>query len=216
MKYKIVIFDLDGTLLDTLQDLADSTNFALSYFGYPKRSVSEVRRFVGNGVKKLIERALPEGVPTADIERVLDIFKAHYAKHCGDHTAPYTGIIPLLDRLAEAGVPIAVVSNKIDSAVQTLCKKYFGERVPISIGERDGIRKKPYPDSVLEVLSKTGFSPADTVYIGDSEVDILTAKNAGTGLICVTWGFRDKDFLRESGANIFADSSEQLEEILLG
>ncbi|MBQ2988743.1 MAG: HAD-IA family hydrolase [Clostridia bacterium] len=216
MKYKIVIFDLDGTLLDTLQDLADSTNFALSSFGYPKRSVAEVRRFVGNGVEKLIERALPEGASPADIKRALDVFKAHYAEHCEDHTAPYAGITLLLDRLTEAGVPIAVVSNKIDSAVQTLCKKYFGERIPIAIGERDGIRKKPYPDSVLEVLSKTGISPADAVYVGDSEVDILTARNAGTDVICVTWGFRDQDFLSASGGFIFADSAEQLEQMLMG
>ena len=215
MKYKIAIFDLDGTLLDTLQDLTDSTNFALESRGYPKRTQAEVRSFVGNGIEKLIERAVPDGTVPEERIRVLNVFKAHYAKHCEDKTAPYDGITELLDRLIEENLPIAVVSNKIDSAVQSLCKKYFGERFTVAVGEREGIRRKPCPDSVLEVLARVGISASEAVYIGDSEVDILTARNGGTDMICVTWGFRDKNILKESGATVFADSAEQLWELLL-
>ena len=215
MKYKIVIFDLDGTLLDTLQDLAISTNFALETCGYPKRTVEEVRRFVGNGIEKLIERAMYGDISLDERRKILETFKSHYAEHCADHTIPYDGILPLLDRLIEAGVTIAVVSNKIDFAVQSLCKKYFGNRFSIVVGEREGIRRKPYPDSVLEVFSKTEASPREAVYIGDSEVDVETAHNANIDMISVSWGFRDKDFLRESGAKIFADSVSELERLLL-
>ena len=215
MKYKIAVFDLDGTLLDTLQDLANSTNFALEKCGYPKRTLEEVRRFVGNGIEKLIERALPAGTSLEERKRTLDVFKAHYAEHCEDNTAPYEGITELLDRLIERGMPIAVVSNKIDFAVRALCEKYFGDRITKAVGEREGIRRKPYPDSVLEVLGKADIAPEDAVYVGDSEVDIRTAENAGTDVICVTWGFRDKDFLSSEGAKIFADSAEELLSLLV-
>ena len=215
MKYKIAIFDLDGTLLDTLQDLANSTNFALSSFGYPERSLEEVRRFVGNGIEKLIERAVPDGTPSEERSRVLAVFKAHYAEHCEDHTAPYEGIIKVLDCLKEKGVTVAVVSNKIDCAVKSLCEKYFADRIFVAVGEREGIRRKPYPDSVFEVLDKTGFVPAEAVYIGDSEVDVQTAENAGMDMITVTWGFRDKDFLMKSGARVFANSADELEHLIL-
>ena len=214
MKYKIVIFDLDGTLLDTLQDLDISTNYALEFFGYPKRTTEEIRQFVGNGIEKLIERATPANISVNERKRVLDCFKSHYAKHCEDHTAPYEGITELLENLTAKQLPIAVVSNKIDSAVQSLCHKYFGDCFAFTIGEREGIRRKPYPDSVLEVLAKAQISPSDAIYIGDSEVDILTARNAGTDMICVTWGFRDKDFLLKSGAEFFANSTVQLEKLL--
>ena len=214
MKYKIVIFDLDGTLLDTLQDLAISTNYALESLGYPKRTTEEIRQFVGNGIEKLIERAAPADLSQDERKRVLDCFKLHYADHCEDHTAPYEGITDLLENLVAKKLPIAVVSNKIDSAVQSLCHKYFGDCFAFTAGEREGIRRKPYPDSVLEVLSKAKITPSDAVYIGDSEVDILTAKNAGTDMICVTWGFRDKDFLIKSGAKLLAYSTVQLEKLI--
>ena len=214
MKYKIVIFDLDGTLLDTLQDLDISTNYALESFGYPKRTTEEIRQFVGNGIEKLIERSTPANISANERKRVLDCFKSHYAKHCEDHTAPYEGITDLLENLIAKKLPIAVVSNKIDSAVQSLCYKYFGDCFSFTVGEREGIRRKPYPDSVLEVLSKAKIAPSDAVYIGDSEIDILTARNAGTDMICVTWGFRDKDFLLKSGAEFFADSTVQLKKLL--
>lgn len=214
MKYKIAIFDLDGTLLDTLQDLSDSTNYALESFGYPKRTTEEIRQFVGNGIEKLIERAVPADISPDKRKQVLDRFKTHYAEHCEDHTAPYKGVTELLDHLTEKNLPIAVVSNKIDSAVQSLCRKYFGNRFVFAVGEREGIRRKPYPDSVFEVLAKAGVLPSEALYIGDSEVDIITAKNAGTDMICVTWGFRDRDFLSESGAELFADSISQLERLI--
>ena len=214
-KYKIAIFDLDGTLLDTLQDLAISTNFALEMSGYPKRTLQEIRSFVGNGIEKLIERAVPENVSVEERKQTLEIFKSHYALHCEDHTAPYEGIPELLDHLIEKKIPIAVVSNKIDFAVQTLCKKYFGNRITVAVGEREGIRRKPYPDSVLEVLDQFGISPKDSVYIGDSEVDVQTAINAGTDIISVTWGFRDRDVLLKMGANLCADCSDQLEKLIL-
>lgn len=216
MKCKIAIFDLDGTLLDTLQDLAISANFALEACGYPKRTIEEIRCFVGNGIEKLIERASPADISADDRKKILEIFKLHYADHCEDHTAPYDGIVPLLDCLAEAGISLAVVSNKIDSAVRSLCEKYFGNRFSVAIGEREGIRRKPCPDSVLEVLSETEFSLENAVYIGDSEVDILTARNAGMEAIIVTWGFRDKDFLKASGAKTLVDSVAEIGRLLLG
>ena len=215
MKYKIAIFDLDGTLLDTLQDLAISTNFALENCGYPQRTLEEVRCFVGNGIEKLIERALPKGTLPNERARVLEVFKTHYARHCEDYTAPYKGITELLDHLIERGISIAVVSNKIDFAVKSLCEKYFGDRITAAVGEREGIRRKPYPDSVLEVLRKANIEPSDAVYIGDSEVDIQTAINAKTDMIIVTWGFRDKNFLAELGVAVFAESVDQLERLIL-
>lgn len=196
-KYKLAIFDLDGTLLDTIKDLAISTNFALAQMGYPQRTQQEIRTFVGNGVQKLMERAVPTGCAQSDIEKALTYFKSHYAEHCEDHTKPYDGIISLLDQLREKGILIAVVSNKIDSAVQHLCQKYFGERVLHSVGDREGIRKKPAPDSVFEVLKTMNISVRDAVYIGDSEVDIQTARNAGMDCISVTWGFRDREYLAD-------------------
>ena len=215
MKYKIAIFDLDGTLLDTLQDLSISTNFALTAFGYPTRKTDEIRRFVGNGIERLIAQAVPEQTSAENCRQVLALFKEHYSVHCEDHTAPYDGIMQLLDNLIAKGIPIAVVSNKIDSAVKVLCEKYFGNRISVAIGEREGVRRKPYPDSVFEVLSYMRISPSDAVYIGDSEVDIQTAKNAATDVIAVTWGFRDRGTLSLSGATVFADSANQLESMLI-
>ncbi len=215
MKYKTVIFDLDGTLLDTLDDLNESTNYALESMGYPKRNIAEVRKFVGNGVAKLIERAVPDGTARAMEEKTLLIFKEHYALHCEDKTKPYDGILPLLDLLQKNGIKIAVVSNKIDSAVSELCKKYFGNRIFLAVGDRVGIKRKPDPDSVFEVLQKLGASIEEAVYIGDSEVDVQTAKNAGISFIGVTWGFRDKQILAENGAILFAETPQELESMLL-
>ncbi|MBE6665256.1 MAG: HAD-IIIA family hydrolase [Ruminococcaceae bacterium] len=215
MKYKTVIFDLDGTLLDTLQDLTNSVNFALRTMNYPERTISEVRTFVGNGIGKLIERAVPENTEKEDVQETLQIFKSHYEKHCEDCTSPYPGIYELLVHLKECGIQVAVVSNKADFAVKKLCEKYFGNWVSLAIGEREGIRRKPAPDSVLSVLSQMTATPKETVYIGDSDVDIETAYNSGIDIISVTWGFRDKDFLSRSGALAFADSVEQLENLIL-
>ncbi len=196
--YQAMIFDLDGTLLDTLEDLAASTNYALSYMGFPCRTTEEVRNFVGNGVMKLIERAVPEGTAPEIVKETLDIFKAHYAEHCEDKTAPYEGILSLLDALLTEGKTLAVVSNKIDSAVSVLCKKYFGDRMTVCVGDKEGMRKKPAPDSVEEALRVLDIRKEDAVYIGDSEVDIETAKNAEMDCVSVTWGFRDMDELLDA------------------
>lgn len=211
MKYKLVIFDLDGTLLDTLEDLADSTNYALRTCGLPERSIDEVRRFVGNGIHKLIERAVPEGTDAAGIEKVFTEFKAYYAVHCNDKTQAYNGILKLLSDLRQNSVRLAVVSNKADFGVQTLCRQYFEGMLDVAVGERDGIRKKPAPDSVNEVLRLLGVDRKDAVYVGDSDVDIETARNAGMDCISVTWGFRSQAFLKEHGAQVLVDTPAEIE-----
>lgn len=203
-KYDTVIFDLDGTLLDTLDDLAYSTNFALRQMGFPERSREEVRTFVGNGVKKLIERAVPKGTSTELTEKTLSVFKKHYEKNSEVNTKPYEGIITLLDTLNEQGFRLAVVSNKIDGVVKTLCKKYFEDRILIAVGDTDGIAKKPAPDTVNAVLAQLYAHHFDAIYVGDSDVDIQTAENAGMDCISVTWGFRDETFLLENGAKKLA------------
>lgn len=209
---KAVIFDLDGTLLNTLDDLADSTNYALSRFGYPTRTIDEVRQFVGNGVAKLIERAIPEGKNNPNFEKCLAIFKENYAQNMYNKTAPYNGIIEMLSNLKSKGIKIAVVSNKFDLAVKELCKKYFEGFIDFAAGENEaqGIRKKPAPDTVISVLNKFNFAPEDAVYVGDSDVDIMTAKNSKMPCISVTWGFRDEKFLLENGATILINAPSEI------
>lgn len=209
---KTVIFDLDGTLLNTLDDLADSTNYALSRFGYPTRTIEEVRQFVGNGVAKLIERAIPEGKNNPNFEKCLAIFKENYAQNMYNKTAPYNGIIEMLSNLKSKGIKIAVVSNKFDLAVKELCKKYFEGFIDFAAGENEaqGIKKKPAPDTVISVLNKFNFAPEDAVYVGDSDVDIMTAKNSKMPCISVTWGFRDEKFLLENGATILINAPSEI------
>ncbi len=215
MAYKLAIFDLDGTILDTLEDLADAMNYALGEHGYPGRTIEEVRRFVGNGIRKLIERAVPAGLAKEEIDRVHETFSAYYQQHCADKTRPYEGVLPLLERLRAAGCLTAVVSNKADAAVQPLCRRYYNGLFDYAVGERTGIRRKPDPDSVQEVLRRLQVEAADAVYIGDSEVDIQTAKNAGLDSIIVTWGFRDRDYLESQGGRRFVDRPEEIEQIIL-
>lgn len=215
MSYKLAIFDLDGTILDTLEDLADATNYALKEHGYPGRTVEEVRRFVGNGIRKLIERAVPEGLTVEEIDEVFQTFSVYYRQHCADKTRPYEGILQLLQRLRAAGCLTAVVSNKADAAVQILCQRYYGGLFDCAVGERAGIRRKPAPDSVREVLRHLQVDPVDAVYIGDSEVDIQTAANAGLCSITVTWGFRERSFLESQGGRRFVDRPEEIERIVL-
>ncbi len=210
MQYEAVIFDLDGTLLDTLEDLCYSTNFALSQFGYPERSLKEVRSFVGNGIGKLIERALPGGIENSDYNAVLTVFKAHYASNCNNKTKAYNGIYDLLDALKTRNIRMAVVSNKVDSAVKDLCERYFPGYFQIAVGEKEGIRRKPSPDSVLEAINFLGAAKEHTVYIGDSEVDVETAKNAGIELIAVSWGFRERKQLAAIGKFAIADTVEEI------
>ncbi len=215
MRYETVIFDLDGTLLDTLEDLADSVNHVLKESGYPERTLGEVRDFVGNGIRKLIERSVPEGTTVDSIDKVHQHFIAYYKEHCMEKTKPYDGISDLLQSLRKAGCKIAVVSNKADYAVQLLCKKYFNGMFDAALGELTGTPKKPAPDSVLHVLKKLDTESSKAVYVGDSDVDILTARNCCMDEIIVTWGFRDKKFLEEQGAKVFASSPEEILDIVM-
>lgn len=210
MKKNTVIFDLDGTLLDTLQDLADATNYALRKQGMPERTVEEVRQFVGNGVRLLMIRAIPGGEENPLFEETFALFKSYYGEHCNDHTRPYEGIMELLATLREKGYAVAIVSNKIDFAVKELSKLYFQGIVPVAIGEKEGIRRKPAPDTVFEALKELGRTKEEAVYVGDSDVDIETAQNAGMPCISVLWGFRDKAFLKAHGASHYAEKAEEI------
>ncbi len=217
MKYRLAIFDLDGTVLDTLADLADAVNAALVRNGYPTHSKEAVCSFVGNGIKRLIERAVPAGTAAEDVARVHADFTAYYTVHCADKTTPYAGIPAMLAGLRTAGVKTAVLSNKADYATQSLCNTYFAGLFDVVAGERekDGIPKKPAPDAVFSIMAACGVRAADTVYIGDSDVDIKTAANAGIDAVLVSWGFRSADFLRENGAGVIADTPQELTTIIL-
>lgn len=200
------IFDLDGTLLSTLDDLAASCNYALRSNNMPERTTEEVRQFVGNGVKKLMERAIPDGLSNPLFEKTYADFRQHYMQHNLDTTHPYDGVMELLGELHRRGKRVAVVSNKFYAATQELCRHFFGEElVSVAIGEREDIRKKPAPDTVIEALRQLGASADGAVYIGDSDVDIATAHNSGMPCISVLWGFRSKEFLLEHGATTFVE-----------
>ena len=213
--YQLIIFDLDGTILDTLEDLMVSLNVALQKNKLPDRSLEEVRRFVGNGIGMLIRRAVPANADKKTIRQVHADFTDHYKIHSADHTCPYEGIPDLMKQLHEKGRQIAVVSNKADYAVQDLCRHYFPGLIDIAVGEKEGVRRKPEPDSVNEVIRRSGISKDSVVYIGDSEVDIRTAKNAGIDAIIVEWGFRDRDFLIEQGASVLVKTPGELSPLLL-
>jgi phosphoglycolate phosphatase len=206
MKYQTYIFDLDGTLLDTLGDLAASVNYALLTHGMPEHSIDDVRRFVGNGVRKLMQRAVPDGDANPDFEAAFATFRQHYMQHALDTTRPYDGIPETLAALRQQGCRIAVVSNKMMAATVELCQHFFPDTVEVAIGEHEaeGIRKKPAPDTVLAALRQLGVGKESALYVGDSDVDIETARNAGLPCISVLWGFRDRDFLLQHGATTFA------------
>lgn len=204
------VFDLDGTLLNSLEDLAASCNHALAAHGLPGRSIEEVRCFVGNGVKKLMERAVPGGVEHPGFDEILNDFRAHYLRHGMDNTMPYDGVVEVLTELKARGKKIAVVSNKFYAATQELCRYYFPGLVDVAIGEREDIRKKPAPDTVEEALRQLDAGKDKAVYIGDSDVDIETARNCGMPCISVLWGFRDREFLVEHGATMMIYSPSQL------
>lgn len=216
MKYNTIIFDLDGTILNTLDDLCDSVNHALKECGYPVRTIDEVRSFVGDGIAKLIERSAPQGTDSESLAKLHLEFTQYYKQHCADKTRPYDGIVPLLGKLSSMGLKVAVVSNKADYAVKLLCRDYFPELLDMAIGEREGIRRKPHPDSVLEVMESLGADRSTTVYVGDSDVDVQTAKNAGVDCVAVSWGFRSKGFLCEHGATVIAESADELFSVLIG
>lgn len=208
--YETIVFDLDGTLLDTLDDLHASVNFALEKFGLAPRTKEEVRAFIGNGIRKLIERAA--GTPTADVDGLLASFKAYYGAHCKDETKPYDGVMETLSCLKERGVKLAVVSNKADFAVKLLAEEYFEGLIDVAVGENEemGIRKKPAPDSLLSVMETLGATKETTLYVGDSEVDVETAKNAGVDCLSVLWGFKDEAFLSQNGATKFAKTPTEI------
>ena len=204
-KYDTVIFDLDGTLLNTLEDLRDSVNYALQCEGLPLCSMEKVRMSVGNGIRRLMELAVPGGTEYPRFEEVFETFRSHYGAHCNDKTAPYPHIMELLAVLRENGYKMAIVSNKYYDGVQELKRLYFDDYISVAIGEKEGNRKKPAPDTVLAALQELGSSKEASIYVGDSEVDIATAANAGMDCIAVAWGFRTREEQERAGAMVFAD-----------
>lgn len=214
MNIKAVIWDLDGTLLNTLDDLAASVNAALAMNGMPLRSTEEVRAFVGNGIRNLMMRAVPGGEANPAFDKALEDFTRHYGAHSRDRTRPYDGILEMLDKLSAAGVKHAIVSNKIDFAVKALSRAYFGERMCAAIGDDPSRARKPAPDSVFAAMREMGVTAQETVYVGDSDVDVLTARNAGVPCVAVLWGFRDEACLRAAGAERLARTPDELREII--
>ena len=212
--YDTIVFDLDGTLIDTLEDLKDSVNYAMNVYGFPERSLEEIRTFVGNGVGKLIERAIPDGIENPLYKECLKVFQDHYSKNMQNKTAPYNGIKELLAELKDRGFKMAVVSNKFDSAVKKLVKEFFGDYIKVAIGESENVSRKPAPDTVIKALAELGSAPDKAVYVGDSEVDVMTAKNSKLTCIGVTWGFRTREVLEKEGAQYIIDEPHQLLSIL--
>ncbi len=210
MKYDSVIFDLDGTLTDTLADLRNSVNFALNRFGYPERTTEEIRNFVGNGVKRLVFLSVPENTPEDVSEKCLEVFKAHYAANSLVETKPYDGIIKMLKTLKDNKIKTAVVTNKMHSAAVDIVEFFFGDLIDVTVGQIDGIAQKPQPDGIFNALDLLGVSKENAVYVGDSEVDCITAKNACIPCVGVTWGFRDRDVLISNGADFIADSPSEI------
>ncbi len=209
-----IIFDLDGTLLNTLEGLKNSTNFALKKFNSPEITLEQTRSFVGNGVRKLIERAIQNGEQNPDFEKCLNTFKEHYSKTMYQKTVAYDGIEDMLTELKKRGVKTGVVSNKFDTAVKELCKNYFDGLIIVAIGESPNVRKKPAPDSVLKAMKILGAKPENTLYVGDSDVDIQTAKNSNLKSVGVTWGFRDRELLEKEGADFIINTPCELLELI--
>ena len=210
--YGAYIFDLDGTLLDTLGDLAASVNYALRTHGMTEHSIDDVRRYVGNGVRKLMERAIPDGASNPDFEATFVTFRQHYMAHSLDTTKPYDGIPETLQALKAKGCRLAVVSNKMMAATQELCRHFFPDTIEVAIGEDEahGIRKKPAPDTVIAALRQLGVGQERAVYVGDSDVDLETARNSDLPCISVLWGFRDRGFLLQHGAKTFISAPSEL------
>lgn len=208
--YTTAIFDLDGTLLDTLADLTSAVNHTMECFGYPTHSEDDVRRFVGNGLRKLTERAIPDGTANPNYEAAFTELKTYYTAHCKEKTAPYEGILDLLQRLSNEGIAMAIVSNKNDAAVKQLATDFFSDTISVAIGETPQIQKKPAPDTVFAALEELHRSAEESIYIGDSDVDIQTAKNSGMDCISVSWGFRGRTFLEKEGASHIVDTPEEI------
>ncbi len=209
-----VIFDMDGTVLNTLDDLATSVNYVLKRFGMPTHCTEDYRLYFGNGIRYALKCAVPAGTEEETIDRMLPLFREHYNAHCLDRTGPYEGIPELMRGLREKGYKLAIVSNKIDSAVKELNARFFHDYVDVAIGEREGIRRKPAPDTVIQALAELKSVKDEAIYVGDSEVDLQTASNAGLPCITVLWGFRDKEFLAEQGATVFANTPKEVFDLL--
>lgn len=213
-EYDTIIFDMDGTTLDTLQDLADSMNFTLNTFGFPARTLEEVRSFVGNGAARFMELSLPGGSDNPQFENCLAAFKKRYAENLQNKTAPFAGIPELLEKLHKENYKLAIVSNKFDQAVKALNRKYFGKYITVAIGETEAIKKKPAPDSVFQALEELHTCAKKAIYVGDSEVDVKTARNSGLISVGVTWGFGSRKILEEEGADFIIDRPDELLNIL--
>ena len=205
---------MDGTVLNTLDDLTDAVNYVFSKFDLPPRSQEEYRKFFGNGIGYAMKCAAPEGTPDSLFDKMIPVFREYYDKHCLDKTRPYEGILELMKALKDKGYKMAIVSNKIDSAVKELNERFFSEYVTVAIGEKAGIKRKPAADTVLAALDELGSSRDEAIYVGDSEVDLQTARNSGLSCIAVLWGFRDKDLLIENGAVTFAEKPMDVARIL--
>lgn len=214
-QYTTIIFDLDGTLLDTIEDLTDALNHTLLEYHLPARTLPEVQSFVGNGLQRLLELSIAEGLDHPKFKEIFDSFKTYYTLHCKEKTAPYPGIMDLLKELHKRNVPMAIVSNKNDKAVKQLALDFFDGIIPVAIGEREGISKKPAPDTVFASLKELGQDAENAVYIGDSEVDLQTAANAGMDCISVSWGFRGRTFLEERKAETIIDTPQQILDFLI-
>ena len=209
-----IVWDMDGTVLNTLIDLRDSVNYVLRKYNMPEHTIEEYRRYFGSGIRYALECAVVDGTPSETIDEMLPIFKEHYDVHCLDNTCPYDGILDAMKKLKEKGYKMAIVSNKIDSAVKELNEKFFKEYVNVAIGETPGTKRKPAPDMVEQALKELGSSKEESIYIGDSEVDLQTAINSSLPCISVLWGFRDRDYLIEQGATTFAETPEELIQLL--
>ena len=214
MKYTTIVFDCDGTLLDTLTDLRNAVNYVLRAHDLPERSVPEVKAALGNGVAHLMRQSLPDSISEAEFNTYLDEFKAYYGEHLQDYTAPYPGMLNVLDTLRAKGYKLAIVSNKIQEGITPLNKEYFGDRLPVAIGERPRLQRKPAPDMVLQALKELNSSQDESIYIGDSEVDVATAKNSGLLCIGVTWGFRDEQLHKDLGVKYIARKAEDIVTII--
>ena len=212
MEYSTVIFDLDGTLLYTLEDLKNAVNYAFQQKGYGEHTVPEMRRFFGNGVRVAMQKAEP-GATAEDLDEMVKLFRGYYNEHCLDNTRPYDGVLPLIRELKDKGIKMGIVSNKVDSAVKELAARFFPE-ISVAIGESEGVRRKPAPDTVYQAMRELQADPKKTVYIGDSEVDLATARAAGLPCISVLWGFREKELLVSEGADCFVDSPEEIPALL--
>ena len=209
-----IIFDLDGTLLDTLDDLSNSVNYALRQHLMPQRSQKEIRSFLGNGIANLMRRSVPDGTTDDKFNETFLTFREHYVDHCLDLTKPYVGIMSLLDELKQKGIKMAIVSNKLHPAVQELNERFFKGYINSAVGESATVRRKPNPDAVIAALRELKSTKEEALYVGDSEVDLATARNVGMACVCVSWGFRDRDLLRTLNPDFLIDEPKELFQII--